>query len=72
MWGTMFSFDHPLDNEWLDDPDNLQTMADCGIRVYRQEDYGYIFGIDGAGYDFYEAHWVPLYIKRGLQWHGSR
>ena len=23
--------------------------------------------IDGAGYDFYEAHWIPLYNKRGLK-----
>lgn len=26
-------------------------------------------GIDGAGYDFYEAHWIPLYEARGLHWH---
>ena len=44
-------------------------MADCGFRIYEQEDYGYIFGIDGAGYDFYEAHWIPLYKARGLKWH---
>ena len=25
--------------------------------------------IDGAGYDFYESHWIPLYKARGLQWH---
>lgn len=44
-------------------------MADCGFRVYKQEDYEYIFGIDGAGYDFYESHWCPLYKARGLHWH---
>jgi len=69
MWGTMFSFSDPLDNEWLSEPGNLQAMIDCGFRVYQQEDYDYIFGIDGAGYDFYEAHWIPLYKARGLQWH---
>ena len=31
--------------------------------------FGYIFGIDGAGYDFYEDHWIPLYKERGIQWH---
>ena len=30
---------------------------------------GYFFGIDGAGYSFYEEHWIPLYKARGLQWH---
>ena len=68
LWGTMFSFEHPMDNEWLDDKKNLRKMADCGFRIYRQEDYGYIFGIDGAGYDFYEVHWIPLYKARGLRW----
>lgn len=22
-----------------------------------------------ATYDFYEAHWIPLYKVRGLHWH---
>lgn len=22
-----------------------------------------------SGYDFYEAHWIPLYEARGLKWH---
>lgn len=69
MWGTMWSFESPLDNDWLEDKKNLKAMADCGFRIYEQEDYGYIFGIDGAGYDFYEAHWIPLYKARGLRWH---
>lgn len=45
-------------------------MADCGFRIYESDDFGgYIFGIDGAGYDFYDAHWIPLYKARGLRWH---
>jgi hypothetical protein len=69
MWGAMWSFNSSADNWWLDDSNNLQKMADCGFRIYRQEDFEYIFGIDGGGYDFYEAHWIPLYKARGLQWH---
>lgn len=72
MWGTMWAFGEQLDNDWLDGKyceNGLQAMADCGFRIYEQEDYGYIFGIDGAGYDFYEAHWIPLYKARGLHWH---
>lgn len=67
MWGTMWAFNNDLDNWWLKHG-GLQTMADCGFRIYEQEDYEYIFGIDGCGYDFYEAHWIPLYKARGLRW----
>ena len=69
MWGTMWAFGDSCDNWWIENAENLQKMADCGFRIYEQEDYGYIFGIDGAGYDFYEAHWIPLYKARGLHWH---
>jgi len=70
MWGTMWAFTDPTDVEWLNGylGNHMQEMADCGFRIYEQEDYGYIFGINGAGYDFYEAHWVPLYKARGLKW----
>ena len=69
MWGTMWTFGDGCDNWWLEEKAGLQAMADCGFRIYESEDFEYIFGIDGAGYDFYEAHWVPLYRARGLQWH---
>lgn len=71
MWGTLWAFSDSFDKEWLDNPDNLQAMANCGFRIYESEDYGYLFGIDGAGYDFYEQHWIPLYKARGLMWHGG-
>ena len=70
MWGTMWQFGDSCDDWWLEE--NLQTMADCGFRIYQhvgEDGWGYFFGIDGAGYDFYEAHWIPLYKARGLQWH---
>lgn len=69
MWGTMWAFSDFCDSEWLDNEENRRKMAKCGFRIYESEDFGYIFGIDGAGYDFYERHWIPLYIARGLQWH---
>ena len=72
MWGTLWAFGDGIDNAWLDNEylgDGLTAMANCGFRIYESEDYGYIFGIDGAGYDFYEAHWIPLYKARGLHWH---
>lgn len=69
MWGTMWSFHDPCDNYWLNDMDSIRKMSECGFRVYEHEEWGYFFGIDGAGYDFYEAHWIPLYKARGLRWH---
>ena len=69
MWGTMWTFKDSVDDWWLEQDNNLQAMADCGFRIYESEDLGYVFGIDGAGYDFYESHWIPLYKVRGLHWH---
>ena len=71
MWGTMWAFADNCDDYWITEMGGLQIMADCGFRIYEQEDYGYVFGIDGCGYDFYEAHWIPLYKARGLQWHNT-
>lgn len=72
MWGTMWTFGEPIDEEWLDGEhlgSHLKEMAQCGFRIYESEDFGHVFGIDGAGYDFYEEHWIPLYHARGLHWH---
>lgn len=68
MWGTMWMFGDPCDDWWVNEDDGLQIMANCGFRIY-EIDEGIIFGIDGAGYSFYEEHWIPLYKQRGLQWH---
>ncbi len=69
MWGTMWSFGDSIDNYWLDEKDGIALMSQCGFRIFMSEEFGYFFGIDGAGYDFYEAHWIPLYKARGLKWH---
>lgn len=69
MWGTLWQFNDRCDDWWLDEDDGIRKMSECGFRVYEHEEWGYFFGIDGCGYDFYEAHWVPLYKARGLQWH---
>lgn len=69
MWGTMWSFGDSADDYWLEEEDGLELMAECGFRIYEQEDFGYLFGIDGAGYSFMHEHWIPLYKARGLQWH---
>lgn len=72
MWGTMWSFSDSCDDWWLEECNGLRKMSECGFRVYESEEFGYFFGIDGAGYDFYEQHWMPLYKARGLHWHDSQ
>lgn len=76
MWGTMWSFENIIDDDWLSGefvdegkPSGLRALSDCGFRIYESEEYGYFFGIDGAGYDFFSEHWIPLYKARGLEWH---
>ena len=66
MWGTMWSFG---DDYWLEEKGGLRVMSQCGFRIYKSGEFGYFFGIDGVGYDFYEAHWTPLYEARGMKWH---
>lgn len=72
MWGTMWSFGDNIDDWWLEEKDGIRQMSDCGFRIYHSEEFGYWFGIDGAGYDFYDEHWIPLYKARGLHWHDDR
>lgn len=67
MWGTMWTFGESLDEDWA--RGNIEIMQSCGFRVYEQDDLGILFGIDGAGYNFYEEHWIPLYKARGFKWH---
>ena len=71
MWGTMWSFSDSCDDWWLEENNGIKFMSECGFRIYEHEEFGYFFGIDGAGYDFYESHWIPLYKARGLQWHDT-
>lgn len=69
MWGTMWSFGDPCDIWWVENGAGIEALSSCGFLVYRHDDFGIFFGINGAGYDFYESHWIPLYRARGLEWH---
>lgn len=71
MWGTMWSFKDWVDNYWLENCDGIRIMSECGFRIYEHEEFGYFFGIDGAGYSFYEPHFLPLYKARGIKWHDA-
>lgn len=68
MWGWMWTLDSCTEH-WI--RHNLEKTADMGFRIYEDEDGDIYIGIDGAGYDFYAAHWMPLYDAMGLQWHNN-
>ena len=72
MWGWMWSFGDSADDYWLEEMDGIRIMSECGFRIYESEEFGYFFGIDGAGYSFYDDHWIPLYKARGLEWHEKK
>lgn len=59
MWNTMWTVRDLALQEWI--KNNPEIMQECGFRVYESDAFEVIFGIDGAGYDFYSAHWIPLY-----------
>ena len=68
MWGTLWMMDDWTDERWIDE--NRELVANLGFTICENYENGWILlGIDGAGYDFYEFHWIPLYEARGLKWH---
>lgn len=64
MWNTIFEAKEDLtsDNIMAD----VDGLYDLGIGVIRPTiDTNACLFIAGAGYDFYTAHWIPLFIKWG-------
>lgn len=66
-----YQFGNALDDDWLENENNIATMIDCGLRVFKHKEWGIFFCVDGLGYDLFEKHWIPLYIKRTLEWRDS-
>jgi len=67
MWGWVFVPNDPRDQRWI--KSHAKEVAECGFIVYETDEIGVYLGINGAGYDFFEHHWLPLYRARGLKWH---
>lgn len=56
-----------------DGPNQLKEakiLSEAGFVVYRSpkiaEHFGLLYGIEGAGYDFFSRHWVPLRARVSL------
>lgn len=61
MWGWVFGCDSfYVDSDYM----NVDKLWEIGIGVLDHED-GYFLFIAGAGYDFYEAHWIKLFKEIG-------
>jgi len=68
MWGWYFQPSDPLDADWFEEHAE-EVYLKCGVCVYCTDETGIMLGINGAGYNFYDSHWLPLYRLRGLKWH---
>ena len=79
MWGTMFLVNDPVDKERIqsllhpvtDEEDELygyEEVGETGIFAFAIDDE-LVLGIHGAGYNFFEHHWIPLYEALGYGWH---
>ncbi|TSC54107.1 MAG: Uncharacterized protein LiPW30_763 [Parcubacteria group bacterium LiPW_30] len=65
MWSTLFE----AKDEFLSDKlkKYKNEMAEVGIYLMEIEETNAMMFICGCGYDFYQAHWVPLY-RDILKW----
>ena len=61
MWNTIFeATDDFISDKIMEDIDGLYKL---GIGVIAPTDFtGACLFIAGAGYNFYDAHWIPLFI----------
>lgn len=55
MWGWAFGVPEFWENK-------VDELYNCGIGVISTDDGTFLF-IAGAGYDFYDAHWIPMFSK---------
>jgi len=72
MWGTLFEAKNKfVAEDIIDNADAIITEAGFTIIDLSRENEGefqtgVFLGVNGMGYDFYEAHWIPLYKIFGV------
>ena len=72
MWSTLFEAKDNTIKDWiLDDYEKIITEAGFTIIDLSREnegeyETGVFLGVNGAGYDFYDQHWIPLYKIFGV------
>jgi len=72
MWSTLFEAKNNSIKDWI--LENYEkiiseagfTIIDLSRENEGEYETGVFLGVNGAGYDFYEAHWIPLYKIFGV------
>lgn len=67
MWSTWFMFQDYCEERYA--IEHPEEVAQAGFTLIYHDGDLVGLGIDGAGYDFYEHHWMPLYDLHGFEWH---
>ena len=62
MWNTLFEAKNNMMSEWIEE--HVDELYKIGIGVMLGGDcLNNMLFMSGCGYDFYEAHWIPLFTK---------
>lgn len=67
MWNWWWEIEDSWMYDWI--KKHEFEVAELGFTIIHHDDELWGLGIDGAGYDFYSAHWEPLYDLLGYKWH---
>ena len=72
MWSTLFEAKDNTIKDWILE-NHEKIISEAGFTIIdlsreNEGEYetGVFLGVNGAGYDFYEAHWIPLYKIFGV------
>ena len=65
MWSTLFEAKDQMLSDML--YEKVNELADIGIYLMQVDETNVMLFINGAGYNFYDSHWIPLY-RDVLQW----
>ena len=62
MWNTLFEIRDTAGSRFFEN--HVDELYEIGLGVIEDTDYfNSTLFISGAGYDFYEAHWIPLFTQ---------
>lgn len=67
MWNTWFEISDAFYQDWIER--HLTEVAAIGFTLIYHDGELWGLGVDGAGYSFYDEHWIPLYDLAGIRWH---
>ena len=72
MWSTLFEAKDNTIKDWiLENSDKIIkeagfTIIDLSRENEGEYETGVFLGVNGMGYDFFDAHWIPLYKILGV------